>query len=90
MRSEICCVCDAIRQQSAGIDKFHYDSCLLLQITSLVHTIHPTSCSRKYTDSISLILEGFAQFTYKDLVSMSVLTANRINLLNPLNGKNGF
>ena len=90
MWSEICCVCDTIRQQNAGIDKFYYDSCLVLQVTPLVHTIPLTSGSKKYTNLISLILEGFAPFAYKDLVSMSVLTANRINLLNPLNEKNGF
>ncbi len=27
---DMCCVCDTIRQQNAGIDKFHYDYCLVV------------------------------------------------------------
>ena len=39
----------------AGIDKFHYDSCLVLQVTLLVHAFPPTSSFKKYTDLIGLI-----------------------------------
>ena len=44
----------------AGVDKFHYDSCLVLWGASLTHTIPSTSRSKKYADLIGLILEGSA------------------------------
>ena len=43
----------------AGTDKFHYDSCLVLWVTLLAHTIPLTSCSKKYSDLIGSILVGF-------------------------------
>ena len=43
----------------ADVDKFHYDSCLVLWGASLTHTIPSTSRSKKYADLIGLILEGF-------------------------------
>ena len=42
----------------AGINEFHYDYYLVLQVTLLVHTLPLTSCSKKYTDLIGSILEG--------------------------------
>ena len=44
----------------AGADKFHYDSCLVLRGASLTRTLPLTSCPKKHTDLIGLILEGSA------------------------------
>ena len=57
-RSEICCVCDTVRQRNTGVDKFHYDFCPVLQVTLLVHTFPLTSSSKKYADLIGSTLAG--------------------------------
>ena len=44
----------------AGVDKFHYGSCLVLRGAPLICTLPPTSRPKKHADSIGLILEGSA------------------------------